>query len=187
MHVESSADIIVCRDQLFSRLGTDRETVGVRDFSGIGSIVEVAIRSGFVCVRSLANRVLCWGANHRGQCADGSTVERSTPYEIPSLVNVSQLAVGREHACAVRTDRTVWCWGSSEDGRRGQMALADSGVSNEPTLVTGLVNVESIATGWDHTCAVLSGGLVRCWGVGTSGQLGDGNQTSRAIPTEVMW
>jgi alpha-tubulin suppressor-like RCC1 family protein len=43
----------------------------------------------------------------------------------------------------------------------------------------------AIAAGWEHTCAVLPGGTVKCWGVNTHGQLGDGTETNRKTPVTV--
>jgi alpha-tubulin suppressor-like RCC1 family protein len=43
----------------------------------------------------------------------------------------------------------------------------------------------AIAAGYNHTCALLNSGRVRCWGLNDKGQLGDGTLTNRATPTEV--
>ena len=52
---------------------------------------------------------------------------------------------------------------------------------------TGLTttNVASIATGASHACAVTTSNQVYCWGLNTSGQLGDGTTTQRLTPAPV--
>ena len=43
----------------------------------------------------------------------------------------------------------------------------------------------TLAAGNSHTCAIVLGGEVRCWGANGSGQVGDGTQTYRATPVTV--
>src|SRR5207248_2366134 len=51
--------------------------------------------------------------------------------------------------------------------------------------VTGLTGVAQLAAGGSHTCARLSNGTVKCWGLNSSGQLGDGSVTSSRVPVTV--
>ncbi|MBI2060176.1 MAG: hypothetical protein HYT87_10430 [Nitrospirae bacterium] len=55
----------------------------------------------------------------------------------------------------------------------------------EKSAITWTYNVVSVATGWHHTCFLLADGTVRCVGMGTSGQLGDGTTTGRTSPVQV--
>lgn len=45
--------------------------------------------------------------------------------------------------------------------------------------------VGQLEAGGSHTCAVIAGGTVQCWGNNASGQLGDGTTTDRLVPTLV--
>jgi alpha-tubulin suppressor-like RCC1 family protein len=52
-------------------------------------------------------------------------------------------------------------------------------VTTRPAVVTKL------AGGFNHWCALLTNGEVRCWGAGAEGQLGDGASVARAVPVVV--
>ncbi|MEM5873167.1 MAG: hypothetical protein QXV63_03000, partial [Candidatus Aenigmatarchaeota archaeon] len=55
-----------------------------------------------------------------------------------------------------------------------------------PVLVQGINNAVAIATGYDHTCALLSNGSIACWGWNYYGQLGDNTTTNRLTPVLVL-
>jgi len=48
-----------------------------------------------------------------------------------------------------------------------------------------ILYVASLSVGNSHSCAVLTTGALRCWGVNSNGQLGDGTTTSRLVPIAV--
>ncbi len=48
------------------------------------------------------------------------------------------------------------------------------------------VRIIDITSGSSHTCLLLPGGQIRCWGLNDSGQLGDGTLTNQALPEGVI-
>lgn len=128
----------------------------------------------------------------RGElCDDGNNLggDACTPAcELnPKIV---QLACGVYHSCAVLADGTMRCWGAGALGQLGYGDGIDRG--DEP----GELPTPSVPVGGDvlrastsgmHTCAVLDGGQVRCWGSAFGGGLGNGtgNGSFGNNPSEV--
>lgn len=95
----------------------------------------------------------------------------------------SQVVAGSSHSCAINGSGGVECWGSNASGQLGNGGTANSAF---PVQVSGLESgVKSISASYDHTCAVTAGGGVKCWGLGTSGRLGNGGSAVARTPVDV--
>ncbi len=126
--------------------------------------------------------VRCWGRNNFGQLGYGHADDIGDGETAASVGLVStggvvtQLAVGVGHTCVLLQTGKVRCWGRNEHGQLGYAHANDIGDDESPT---GFVDVGGtvlqLAAGGEHTCALLSGGKVRCWGLGVDGQLGYAN------------
>lgn len=92
------------------------------------------------------------------------------------------LAAGERHACLLRSDGTVGCWGSND---RGQLGDGSQSPRSTPVTVPLPGRVVELALGTAHTCALRSTGLVYCWGANGSGQLGNGAQFDASQPVSV--
>ena len=97
----------------------------------------------------------------------------------------TQVSTGAYHTCALKMDGTVWCWGRNNEGELGRGTTQNA--SNDfPVKITNLVNVVAVAAGGYHTCALLAGGLVQCWGRNTEEQVGDASGADPvAAPTGI--
>jgi hypothetical protein len=153
---------------------------GVRGTEGV---VEVCVGAGFACGRTAGGQVVCWGANERGQLGDGTdSDEAESASRVRGLDRVLHIDCGAMHACALRDDHSVWCWGDNSAGTLGQSDELE--LSREPVRVPGLENVASIATGSGVSCALFDEGAPRCWGDNSTGLLGDGTTRTSATPVE---
>jgi len=101
----------------------------------------------------------------------------------PYLLNVSSISAGGDHTCAVLIGSQLVCWGSNQYGQLGDGTVENK---NSPSAVTTLSSdVESVAAGGSHTCAVRNESDVRCWGEGAYGKLGNGSETGSLLPVAV--
>lgn len=151
---------------------------------GCDEVADITGGFGHTCVATAEGRAWCWGQNFGGQLGDSSTNPHNDPTAVSNLTQVSKVVAGYGHTCAIAgASNTLYCWGSDLDGQLGSSAA--SGVSTTPVAVNGTTGVISLAAGNAHTCAVLSGGLVRCWGQNTSGQVGNGTNLA-GTPADVV-
>jgi alpha-tubulin suppressor-like RCC1 family protein len=143
----------------------------------------VALGASHSCALAADGSVACWGDNveaqlghaHRegaGARAPKSGPDSAMPALVLGLKEVAAIAVGDEHACALRRDGAVRCWGSNDFGQLGDGTNAERDL---PVAPAGLrEKVVQIAAGDYHTCALLDDGSARCWGNNEEGQLGTG-------------
>jgi hypothetical protein len=126
--------------------------------------VQVAAGSAHTCVVRGDGTVWCWGANNAGQLGVGMTSNKETvPLEVQALgPNAQHVCAGWEHSCALLKDGTVWCWGSSYYGQLGDGTKA---AKSTPVKVQTLgASALAVSCGYTHTCALVAGGTLWCWG-----------------------
>jgi alpha-tubulin suppressor-like RCC1 family protein len=150
----------------------------------------IAAGSDHTCALTTDGAVRCWGNNSVQQLGDLYVSSDRIPAWVsglaipPVAAELSPLAAGGNHTCAVAPGGGAQCWGSNDDGELGN---ATTEASNVPVSVVGLAGgVAALAAGSHHTCALTTVGGVLCWGMGVNGQLGDGTSAERLVPTAVV-
>src|SRR5258708_892082 len=142
-----------------------------------------------VCALLVDGTVECWGSNAAGQLGNGRTDSSLLPVPVQGLRNATTVVAGNTHTCALLTNGTVECWGEQAmlcAGAAGGLDNCGLPCSMKPVPVVGLSGVIAIAAGSTHTCALLSGGTVQCWGDNLSGELGDGTMNNALAPVPVQ-
>jgi len=160
----------------------DAEAIDVFGYVNAGSnAVKVVAGANHTCAILDTGNVRCWGDGALGKLGYGNTNaigDDEQPYiagDVSVGGPVKDLALGLNHTCALLTNGNVRCWGQGVYGQLGYGNNQNIGDNEQPS-VAGDVNVGGhvvqISAGDNHTCARLDTGNVRCWGLGTSGQLG---------------
>jgi alpha-tubulin suppressor-like RCC1 family protein len=156
--------------------------------AGWAATPVVVAGSRHTCALTSGGAVKCWGYNATGQLGDGTRgTNRLTPVDVAGLASgVVAIAAGDFHSCKLTSGGAVKCWGRNDDGRLGDGTVRTMRLT--PVDVVGLASgVVAIAAGALHTCALTSGGAVKCWGRNDDGRLGDGTvRTMRLAPVDVV-
>ncbi|MFK8001030.1 MAG: RCC1 domain-containing protein [Polyangiales bacterium] len=93
--------------------------------------IDVDIDTFHACAIT-GGELYCWGRNAEGQLGLGDLLTRTTPARVGEFTDWVEVAVGRFHTCAKRSNGSVWCTGENEDGRLG---VGDTGRRNDFTEV----------------------------------------------------
>ena len=135
-----------------------------------------------------------------GRCTMGGTLDSGVPSDAnvdavendaptsdgggfcpPSTISAVDVAVGRNHSCAVLADGSVYCWGANDNGQLGSATLVvgiPDSTSAFPADVSGAVE---IVAGVATNCVRHADGTVTCWGDNSSGVCGVG-RTDGLVP-----
>jgi alpha-tubulin suppressor-like RCC1 family protein len=142
---------------------------------GVSGAIEIAAGLYHTCALISDGAVKCWGDDVHGQLGDGGTssVLMHAPVSVIGLSDVTHIAAGSIHTCAVVSSGQVRCWGGDES------TLASSDDHPIPTAIAGVTGASAIDAGDSLDCAIVAGGAVTCWAFGS----GSGNIVAAAIVT----
>lgn len=144
---------------------------GPRRFLGAG--LAVITHDG----RIAPGQVCGWG-NNATHLVPGDRAAAAGVVATPvcaRLDDVAELVVGAAHACARHARGSFSCWGERYYGQLGDGASKDRADVPAPGQMVGLsAPALQIAAGAGHTCVLVKGGQVFCFGLNSAGQVGEG-------------
>jgi alpha-tubulin suppressor-like RCC1 family protein len=166
-------------------IGTDEPQLRTPARVGTSSDYRaVAAGQRHSCAIRAGGTLWCWGTDSDGSL--GLEVAPETRVTSPSQVKMMQgftgLSANWFHTCALRGDRSLYCWGRNAEG---QLGLGDIMPRALPSRVGSASDWISITAGHFHSCGLAASG-VWCWGENDElGQLGLGTSGRRNVPTRV--
>jgi hypothetical protein len=173
--------------------GTDAGVDGGDDTDGGDGAAAVSVSAGgrHTCAVIDGGDVKCWGSPQLCQLGYGYDPElppegydSSLPSTLPFVDvggNVAQIVAGGLHTCALLATGGMKCWGTESSGELGVPVASEYNgtigcwdVPADHAPIDFGVAIVQAAAGDGHTCALLEGGDVVCWGDGEHGETGYG-------------
>lgn len=147
--------------------------------------VDVACGTGITLVLTSTGDVLAMGTNLTGMMGTdasiGADTQASGPVTITALSNVTAIAAGENHACALDAEGRLWVWGSNKFGQLGVAGTANVlAPIRLPLAATNNARVKDVAVGFGHTLILTADNTCMAAGLNCFGQLGRAGNVGRA-------
>lgn len=130
-----------------------------------------------------------WGWGHNTDYQINSTASPeyySSPVQIGSATNWKQIDTGWIRQGAIKTDGTLWTWGSTGGNSRGALGTGDTIGRSTPTQVGSDTNWKFISVGNQHMAALKTDGTLWGWGRNQEGQCADNTNLNRSSPVQTI-
>jgi alpha-tubulin suppressor-like RCC1 family protein len=152
---------------------------------GVTGVTQISAGLRHVCVVLASREVYCWGSADEGQVHIQRIIgfpisDPRVPHQAPGITTAELIISGGYSSCVRLADGGYKCWGRSmfPDYPSSFAVLA-------PISIPSLSDTTKLALGSGHGCAVYPDQSLRCWGNGSSGQLGGGIVQSTVSPVTV--
>ncbi|QJD83839.1 RCC1 domain-containing protein [Cohnella herbarum] len=157
----------------------------IPDLTGVKAIAAgfgVSNDSAYTAALKNDGTVWTWGSNRYGALGydtQDPLKPQPVPSQVPDVSDIASIAAGSTHVVALKTDGTVWAWGSNEEGQLGSGGIGYETYKlkvrhplDSSQELNGVVSMNSTGS---HTLVKLNDGTVWAWGRNIEGQIGDGS------------
>jgi len=138
----------------------------------VGSLTtwrKVAANGGYhTCGLQTDGSLWCWGYSEHGQMGNGGDGTAPPPDRTPEPVRAGgststwiDVEAGVRHTCAIKSDRSLWCWGHNH---AGQLGIGEQGTDRTSPVRVGTGTWTRVSTGENITCGIRTDGTLWCWG-----------------------
>jgi alpha-tubulin suppressor-like RCC1 family protein len=126
-----------------------------------------------------------WGTSASGQTGGGVVgVSVSTPVQVLSGSTFVKIAAGHSNSYAIKSDGTLWAWGTNSDGQIG-IGLINALKYSTPVQVGSLTTWTDVKAAGATVFAKKADGTFWCWGYNSEGELGLGDTTGKSTPVQL--
>ena len=188
-----------------------KQVIGIDGIGKLENIKQITVGGFFEAALTNDGRVVAWGINNYGQLGRQDTANSGIPSYVvdetgKQIANIKQISAGASHMLAVTEGGEVLAWGLNNYGELG-INTASTTTSNaefkrtyavnvkksieitndDGTTTNQLVNLDNIkqvSGGTDFSVALTNDGQVYCFGLGTSGQIGNNVAANTAVATK---
>lgn len=147
-----------------------------------GNVLKAATGGSHTCAIKTDNSLWCWGNGSSGQLGIGSVATKIVPNQVGT--GYVKIAAGNTHTCAIKTDNSLWCWGGGSLGQIGIGSIISTQIS--PTQVSGGDTYLDVFAGGNHTCAISTSNILKCWGANSYGESAGSGSTSSYITSPAV-
>jgi alpha-tubulin suppressor-like RCC1 family protein len=165
----------------------------VQTISGGTNWKSVSTGGNFSSAIKTDGTLWTWGANNAGQLGVGSTIERSSPVQtISGGTNWKSVSSGYINAAAIKTDGTLWTWGSQGSDLFGIVtygALGNNSTiprSSPVQTISGGTNWRTVSAGTSSMAAIKTDGTLWTWGNNFYSALGNNSSIPRSSPVQTI-
>lgn len=137
-------------------------------------------------------KLFCWGNGLEAQgafavsSANHPPLRRTVPTASDTSIRFKQVASGNHFSCGISEADQVYCWGG---GASGQLGNGTIGARLTPAMIADTSRYSKITVASSdgaHACGILAESRqLKCWGVNSNGQVGDGTTINRSAPVTV--
>jgi len=126
--------------------------------AGLEDVTQVAAGRNHACALTSSGNVFCWGSNTYGQLGQRSTNGRPSdaPVQAEGLGDVKSIVAGVFHACALKHDGNVFCWGRMSESHSTAIPVRVSGMDGIAVIASGSQGILGLTTdGQMKRCGVV--------------------------------
>jgi alpha-tubulin suppressor-like RCC1 family protein len=153
----------------------------VTTFSGGTNWKQVSCGGGHSAAIKTDGTLWTWGQGTSGILGNASITNSSTPVTtFAGGTNWKQVSAGSGNISAIKTDGTLWSWGSGGNGRLGNASLTNT--STPVTTFAGGTNWKQVSCGDGHIASIKTDGTLWTCGIGAAGQLGNASIIGSSTP-----
>ena len=159
--------------------GTTKALTGLTWTTKSGGVAVVQVTSaGVVSAKGIGTETVI-----ATQAATATVAAMTGSIDLTAIAPWTQMAAGGNQTIALKTDGKLYSWGLNIQGQLGD---GTNTRRNTPVTVAGNSTIwKQVAVGDSFAVAIRTDGTLWSWGNNLFGQLGQGDQVARNVPTQV--